>query len=124
MVYVPDFSPPYPSRLHHLVGPLRRAGDQGRLAPPRPLPRRVDQGDHPRKTSFLIGTQLHLNLGRQERHDDLFEELDRVVVEARLQGVAEILLVAGFVEHGVEGLQGSGTATHPALGATGSDSVR
>lgn len=49
----------------------------------------------------------------------MLEELHRVVVEVRLQGVAEILLVPLLAKHGVEGLQGHGAAPDAALGAAG-----
>lgn len=70
-------------------------------------------------TSFPFLTQLHFHLGGQQRHDDLLEELHRVVVETRLQCKAEILLVPFLSHHGVEVLQGHCAIADAALGSAG-----
>ncbi len=48
---------------------------------------------------------------------DLFEELDRVTVEAGLESRSQVVLILFFRQHGVEGLEGEVASAYTALGA-------
>ena len=61
--------------------------------------------------------QLKPHVLRDERHDQLFEEADGVLVEVLLQSGVELLLVAGTSEHRIESEDGLRTAGEAALGA-------
>ena len=61
--------------------------------------------------------QLKPHVLRDERHDQLFEEADGVLVEVLLQSGVELLLVAGASQQRVEGEDGQSAAGETALGA-------